>query len=397
MISNISDTIVSVGVDDPDARLFENQYALPHGMSYNSYALLGGSGDIAVLDSVEAGFGEQWIRQTEEATGGDAPRWLVAHHAEPDHSANIVAALEHWPGCTLVASQKCLDMIANFHPGFDFSGRTRAVKEGDILEAGTHSLRFIAAPMIHWPEVMMSYDETEKVLFSADGFGRFGSIQYDPVHWVDEARRYYCNIVGKYGPMVQSLLKKVSGLEIRYIAPLHGPVLKAPVEREIDLYNRWSTYTPETRGVMVAYASIYGNTAACALRLAEMLRECDCGEVYTADLTVSEPSEAVGRAFRYGTIVLCAPTYDAGVYPAMKNFLNRLVSKGIRNRRIALVQNGTWAPVAASVMRKMLEDQPGMEFLEPVVTIHSSMKEGDLQEMARLADAVSAPEGVPHS
>ena len=389
MTANISDTIVAVGVDDPDVRIFENQYSLPHGMSYNSYAILGGGEDIAVLDSVEAGFGEQWIRQVEIATDGRAPRWLVAHHAEPDHSANIVMALMRWPGCKLAASAKCLEMAANFHPEFDFTGRTMAIKEGDILEVGSHRLRFISAPMIHWPEVMMSYDETDKVLFSADGFGRFGSLQDDQSQWADEARRYYCNIVGKYGPTVQSLLKKTAQLDISFIAPLHGPVLKAPLDEPLGLYNHWSTYTPEREGVLVAYASIYGNTADCALRFAEMLRERGA-EVYTADLTVGEPSETVAQAFRYSRMVLAAPTYDAGVFPAMQNFLNRLVSKGLRNRRVGLIQNGSWAPVAASVMRKTLENQPGIEFVEPVVTIRSAMHEPDLEPLKQLADAICA-------
>ena len=387
MSIKISDSIVSVGVDDPNEKVFENQYALPFGVSYNSYAILGGDGEIAVMDSVEGKFGEQWIREVEYATGGRAPRWLVVQHAEPDHSACITYALDRWPDCKVVASAKCLEIISNFHLGVNFEGRTLTVKEGDTLEVGSHRLRFLTAPMIHWPEVIMTYDETDKVLFTADGFGRFGSLQDDETDWTDEARRYYCNIVGKFGQMVQNLLKKVSALDIEYIAPLHGPVLKAPLDRPLDLYNHWSTYTPEGPGVLVAYASIYGNTAACALRLAEMLRER--GEnVYTADLTKGEPSEAVAQAFRFDTMVLAASSYDGGVFPPMRAFIDRIASKGLRNRRVGLIQNGSWAPVAASVMKKAVEGMAGMEFLEPVVTIRSTMSDADLPALSALADAI---------
>ncbi len=387
MSTKISDSIISVGVDDPDEKVFENQYTLPFGMSYNSYAILGGGDEIAVMDSVEEKFGPQWLREVEHSTGGRAPRWLVVQHAEPDHSACIANALERWPDCKIVASAKCLEIIANFHPGIDFNGRTMAVKEGDTLEVGSHRLRFITAPMIHWPEVIMTYDETDKVLFTADAFGRFGSLQDDETEWADEARRYFCNIVGKFGPMVQNLLKKASALEIECIAPLHGPALHAPLDRQLDLYNRWSTYTPECPGVLVAYASIYGNTAACALRLAEMLRER--GEkVYTADLSKGEPSEAVAQAFRFDTMVLAASSYDGGVFPPMRTFLDRIASKGLRNRRVGLIQNGSWAPVAATVMRKALEGMNGMDILEPTVTIRSTMTDADLPALSSLADAI---------
>lgn len=387
MSTKISDSIISVGVDDPDEKVFENQYTLPFGMSYNSYAILGGGDEIAVMDSVEEKFGPQWLREVEHSTGGRAPRWLVVQHAEPDHSACIANALERWPDCKIVASAKCLEIIANFHPGIDFNGRTMAVKEGDTLEVGSHRLRFITAPMIHWPEVIMTYDETDKVLFTADAFGRFGSLQDDETEWADEARRYFCNIVGKFGPMVQNLLKKASALEIECIAPLHGPALHAPLDRQLDLYNRWSTYTPECPGVLVAYASIYGNTAACALRLAEMLRER--GEkVYTADLSKGEPSEAVAQAFRFDTMVLAASSYDGGVFPPMRTFLDRIASKGLRNRRVGLIQNGSWAPVAATVMRKALEGMNGMDILEPTVTIRSTMTDAELPALSSLADAI---------
>lgn len=387
MNTKISDSIVSVGVDDPDEKIFENQYALPFGVSYNSYAILGGGDEIAVMDSVEGKFGDQWIREVEHATGGRAPRWLIVQHAEPDHSACISSALDRWPDCKVVASAKCLEIIGNFHIGVNFEGRTLVVKEGDTLEVGSHRLHFLTAPMIHWPEVIMTYDETDKVLFTADGFGRFGSLQDDETDWADEARRYYCNIVGKFGQMVQNLLKKASKLDIEYIAPLHGPVLKAPLDRPLDLYNHWSTYTPECPGVLVAYASIYGNTAACALRLAEMLRER--GEnVYTADLTKGEPSEAVAQAFRFDTMVLAASSYDGGVFPPMRTFLDRIASKGLRNRRVGLIQNGSWAPVAASVMRKALEGMTGMDVLESVVTIRSTMSDADLPALSALADTI---------
>lgn len=392
MTAAISDTILPVGVYNPDEIRFENQYSLPEGMSYNSYAILGGGGDVAVLDSVDICCGEHWMRRIEEATGGVAPRWIVAHHAEPDHSANIAKALERWPECKLVATAKCLEMTANFHPAFDFAGRTLAVKDGDTLEIGSHRLRFITAPMVHWPEVMVSYDETDRVLFSADAFGSFGQNAVETPDWAGEARRYYCNIVGKYGAMVRTLLSKVSGLSIDCIAPLHGPVLKSTIGRALDLYGLWSSYTPESKGVLVAYASIYGGTARCAELFTQMLRERGVREVYTADLTAGEPSEAVSQAFRFGTMVLAASTYDAGVFPPMQGFINRLVSKGLRGRRVGLIQNGSWAPVAASVMRKRLEDLQGMEFIDPVVTIRSTVHETDMESLGILADAVAETE-----
>lgn len=383
----LTPSIIYTGVDDQSEHMFEQQYPLPHGMSYNSYVIL--DDHIAIMDSVEEGRGDQWIRQIEEATDGRKPAYLVVHHMEPDHSASILKALDRWPGLTIVASAQAIGMLDRFFPGHDFAGCTRAVKEGDTLSLGSHTLTFYAAPMVHWPEVMVSVESSEKVLFSADAFGKFGALQYDD-EWTNEARRYYTNIVGKYGPQVSRLLDKLEAPDIDMIAPLHGPVLKDNLSEYVALYRKWSSYTPETRGVLVAYASIYGGTAKAAMRIAEMLRGADAGEVTVMDLCACDQSEAVAQAFRLSGMVVASPTYDAGIYPAMHDFLYHLSIKGLRNRRAGIVENGSWAPVAGKLMRDMLAKMPGMEIVEPMVTVRSRLSEADMDPLRALAAAMAS-------
>ena len=383
---NITQSVYYVGVDDVEVRLFENQYPLAHGMSYNSYMIC--DDQIAVMDSVEANMVDRWIRQIEALLpAGRVPDYLVVHHMEPDHSAGIGMALDHWPDLKVVGSAKAISMLSRFFPGRDFDGRTQVVAEGDMLNLGTHRLQFFAAPMIHWPEVMVSYEHTDHILFSADAFGKFCALQYDD-DWTNEARRYFINIVGKYGNQVQSLLKKLADPHICIIAPLHGPVLTDHLSRYLKLYDCWSSYRPETRGVLVAYGSIYGGTAEAALRIAEMLRQEDAGEIVVADLSTCEQSEAIAQAFRLSSMVVASPTYDASIYPAVYDFLHHLALKGYRNRRVGLIENGSWAPTAARQMRKMLEHLAGIEFADPVVTIVSRPDESTVESLAALAKAM---------
>lgn len=384
MNRHITSEIQYVGVDDLDARLFEQQYPLPHGMSYNSYVIL--DDKTAILDSVESGKGRQWIRQIEAATAGRKPDYLIVHHMEPDHSACIAMAVDHWPEITIVASGKAIAMLKRFFPGREFPN-TLTVKEGDKLSLGSHSLQFFAAPMIHWPEVMVSYDEREHILFSADAFGKFGALQYDD-DWTNEARRYYINIVGKYGNQVQSLLKKLSDYMISIIAPLHGPVLRGKLNPYLKLYNTWSSYEAETRGVLIAYASIYGGTADAANRLAEKLRQANAGEVVVTDLCVDDMSEAIAQAFRLSSMVIASPTYDAGLYPAMHDFLYHLAIKNYRNRRVGIIENGSWAPIAGRLMTKMLDSLPGVEIVEPMITIHSRADNDTFEALDSLVKAM---------
>lgn len=385
MNRNVATSIFSVGIDDPSISLFEQQYMLSRGMSYNSYTIV--DDRITVMDSVEAGHADQWIRQIEAVAGGRDVDYLVVQHMEPDHSASILSATDRWPGMKIVISAKGAAMLGQFFPGADLSDRIQTVKEGDILTLGTHTLRFYAAPMVHWPEVIVSYEEHEHVLFSADAFGKFGAVQYAD-DWVSEARRYYINIVGKYGNQVQSLLKKLTELSISIIAPLHGSVLRGNLAPYLQLYDTWSRYEPECRGVLVAYASIYGGTAEAACRLAEMLRERDCGDVVVMDLSLTDQAEAVAQAFRLSAMVVAAPTYDASLYPAMYDFLHHLAIKNYRNRRVGLIENGSWAPVAARQMRDMLQ-LPGVEIVEPTVTIRSRATAETMAELGKLADAMS--------
>ncbi|MBQ2779090.1 MAG: FprA family A-type flavoprotein [Bacteroidaceae bacterium] len=370
---DITSTIKYIGVHDGDIDLFEGQYKVPEGVSYNSYVIF--DEKIAIMDTADARKGEEWWNNLMDALGGRTPDYLVVQHMEPDHSSLIAEVMEYFPSLKVVASAIAIKMMPQFFAEPDFSSRTVAVKEGDTLNLGSRELTFVAAPMVHWPEVIVSYDSKERVLFSADAFGKFGAATLDEA-WDDEARRYFLNIVGKYGPQVQTLLKKASALDIEIICPLHGPVLKENLAHYIGLYDTWSSYRPEADGVFVAYASIYGGTAAVALLIADELREQGVN-VITADLARCDASQALADAFRMSRMVLCAASYDAGVFPPMQHFLHHLKMKNFQNRRVALVENGSWAPTAARVMRSMLDEMKNIEIVEPVVTIKSRMKAGD--------------------
>ena len=391
MIREIQPGLLYIGAQDHDLDLFESQYAVPEGMSYNSYLLDGGK--IAILDTVDARKGEEWMQNLNEALAGRKPDYLVVHHMEPDHSALIRDVLETWPGLTLAASAKAIQMLGQFFDGYDFTGRTMALKEGDVLDLGTRSLRFMAAPMVHWPEVMVSYESASKTLFAADAFGKFGTLDTgfygdEDDDWACEARRYYFNICGKYGGPVQTLLKKAAALDIACICPLHGPILRKDLGYYLDLYQTWSSYGVETEGVFVAYASIHGGTAAAALKLADILKEKGCPKVATCDLTRDDQAEAVEDAFRYGRIILAASSYDGGVFPPMHSFLHHLQDKAWQKRKAGLIENGSWAPSAGRIMKGMLETMKEVEIVEPVVTIRSRMKPADLPALQALADAI---------
>ena len=391
MIREIQPGLLYIGAQDHDLDLFESQYAVPDGMSYNSYLLDGGK--IAILDTVDARKGGEWKQNLEEALAGRTPDYLVVHHMEPDHSALIREVLETWPELKLAASAKAIQMLGQFFDGYDFTDRTISLKEGDVLDLGSRSLRFLAAPMVHWPEVMVSYEAASKTLFAADAFGKFGTLDAgfygdEDDDWACEARRYYFNICGKYGGPVQTLLKKASALDIACICPLHGPILRKDLGYYLDLYQTWSSYGVETEGVFVAYASIHGGTAAAALKLAEILKEKGCPKVATCDLTRDDQAEAVEDAFRYGRIILAASSYDAGVFPPMHSFLHHLQDKAWQKRKVGLIENGSWAPSAGRVMKGMLETMKEIEIVEPVVTIRSRMKAADLPALQALADAI---------
>ena len=372
-----------VGVNDHQIDLFEGQYVVPDGMSYNSYVII--DEKIAVMDSVDRNFTGEWLKKLEEALEGRQPDYLVVHHMEPDHSASIQAFLERYPGAVVVASAKAFAMMKNFF-GCDYAEKRIIVAEGSRLSLGRHELTFIAAPMIHWPEVMMSYDALAKALFSADAFGKFGALDVED-DWACEARRYYFGIVGKYGAQVQALLKKAAALEIEAIYPLHGPVLGENVESYIRLYDTWSSYRPENQGVVIAYASMYGNTKEAALLLAGMLEEK--GEkVSMFDLARDDMAEAVEDAFRYDRLVLAAPTYNAGVFPVMKEFIHHLTERNYQSRTVALIENGSWAPTAAKVMRGMLEGCKNLTFADTAVKILSALSEESRAQLGALADEI---------
>ena len=363
-------------------------------MSYNSYLVL--DEKVAVLDTADQRKSEAWWNNLTEGLQGCKVDYLVVHHMEPDHAANIGRMAETFPEMKIVLSAAATKMVPNFFPKQDLSARLLVVKEGDTLELGKHTLQFIAAPMVHWPEVLMSYEQKEKVLFAADGFGKFGALCHEQYNadgtladWACEARRYYFNIVGKYGMQVQNVLKKASALDIKTIAPLHGPALKGEdLTKAVSLYDTWSKYEPETEGVFVAYASIHGGTKEAALKIAEMLKEKGCPKVATSDLTRDDMGEAIEDAFRYPTLVLCAASYDAGLFPPMHDFLWHLQIKNYQNRKFALLENGSWAPSAGKVMKEMVESMKNCEIIAPLVTIRSRMKESDLPQMEALVDAV---------
>ena len=384
----ITDTIRYIGVDDLDIDLFESQYVVPEGMSYNSYVIL--DEKIAVMDTVDARKGEEWKANLAVVLDGRQPDYLVVHHMEPDHASLIAEAVNTYPAMKVVLSAAAAKMLPNFFEGTDFEGRVLSVKEGDSLSLGTHILQFIAAPMVHWPEVIMSYEQTEKVLFAADGFGKFGALCNETDDWACEARRYYFNICGKYGAQVQAVLQKSATLDIRTICPLHGPVLSGDLTPYLSLYDTWSRYEPESEGVLVAYASIHGGTAAAAREFAEMLRARGAEKVVLSDLSRSDMAEVIEDAFRYPRLVLAASSYDAGVFPVMHDFLHHLQIKNYQKRRIGLIENGSWAPCAARAMRTLIEPMKDITLVEPTVTIRSRMKQSDIPAMEALADAILA-------
>lgn len=384
----ITDTIRYIGVDDLDIDLFESQYVVPEGMSYNSYVIL--DEKIAVMDTVDARKAEEWKANLTAVLDGRQPDYLVVHHMEPDHASLIAEAVNTYPAMKVVLSAAAAKMLPNFFEGTDFEGRVLSVKEGDSLSLGTHILQFIAAPMVHWPEVIMSYEQTEKVLFAADGFGKFGALCNETDDWACEARRYYFNICGKYGAQVQAVLQKAATLDIRTICPLHGPVLSGDLTPYLSLYDTWSRYEPESEGVLVAYASIHGGTAAAAREFAEMLRARGAEKVVLSDLSRSDMAEVIEDAFRYPRLVLAASSYDAGVFPVMHDFLHHLQIKNYQKRRIGLIENGSWAPCAARAMRTLIEPMKEITLVEPTVTIQSRMKQTDIPAMEALADAILA-------
>ena len=384
----ITDTIRYIGVDDLDIDLFESQYVVPEGMSYNSYVIL--DEKIAVMDTVDVRKGEEWKANLTAVLDGRQPDYLVVHHMEPDHASLIAEAVNTYPAMKVVLSAAAAKMLPNFFEGTDFEGRVLPVKEGDSLSLGTHILQFIAAPMVHWPEVIMSYEQTEKVLFAADGFGKFGALCNETDDWACEARRYYFNICGKYGAQVQAVLQKAATLDIRTICPLHGPVLSGDLTPYLSLYDTWSRYEPESEGVLVAYASIHGGTAAAARKFAEMLRARGAEKVVLSDLSRSDMAEVIEDAFRYPRLVLAASSYDAGVFPVMHDFLHHLQIKNYQKRRIGLIENGSWVPCAARAMRTLIEPMKEITLVEPTVTIRSRMKQTDIPAMEALADAILA-------
>ncbi len=384
-MKDITPNVKYIGVDDTDLDLFESQYIIPNGISYNSYLIV--DQKIAVMDTVDARKQEQWLGQIDEALEGRTPDYLVVQHMEPDHAGCIVAFMERYPEATIVASARAVQMLPQFFEDASFEGRTLSVGEGDSITLGDRTLQFFMAPMVHWPEVMVTYDGLDKILFSADGFGKFGALSHDE-DWACEARRYYFNICGKYGAQVQALLKKAATLEIEHICPLHGPVLSENLDYYIGLYDTWSRYDVETEGIFIAYASIHGGTAAVAHKLAEILREKGAPKVSVADLSRDDMAEAVEDAFRMDRMVVAAASYDGDVFPVMHDFLHHLKLKGYRNRRVGIIENGSWAPCAGRVMRGMLEQMNKVEIVEPMVTIRSRMKRSDMPALEALSDAL---------
>ena len=380
----ISDGIRYIGVDDKDIDLFESQYVVPNGVSYNSYLIM--DEKIAVMDTVDKRGQKEWEQKLMRELDGKTPDYLVISHLEPDHAGSIARLMEMFPDITLVSNAKTFSMLPQFFdaPAED---KTVTVKEGDTLSLGTHTLKFFMAPMVHWPEVMVTYEESEKTLFSADGFGKFGALDTDE-DWACEARRYYFNICGKYGMPVQALLKKAATLDIQRICPLHGPILEENLEYYINLYNTWSSYTPENKGVLIAYASIHGNTRKAAEKLAELIRAKGEEKVVVSDLAREDMAEVIEDAFRYDRMVLAAASYDASVFPCMHTFLSKLQVKSYQKRTVGILENGSWAPTAAKTMKAMLEPMRDITLLEPVVTIKSTLKDENMADVEALADAV---------
>ena len=387
---NITKDIRYIGVDDADIDLFESQYAVPEGVSYNSYLIL--DDEVAIMDSVDRRKCDAWLARLTDALAGRKPHYLVVQHMEPDHGGSIAAAMERWPEMRIVASVKAVPMLKQFFGAMDFTDRVIAVKEGDTLSLGRHTLQFIMAPMVHWPEVMVTYEQTDKTLFTADGFGTFGALHgniNDLRAWPDEARRYYYNICGKYGQPVQSLLKKVGALDVQRICPLHGPMLTEDLSYYIGLYDKWSRYEAESEGILIAYASIHGNTATAAHALAAMIQQQAEGvEVKLIDLCRTDVSVAVAEAFRMKRMVLAASSYDGGLFTPMYEFLHRIQINGYKGRRVGLIENGSWAPSAGRVMKEMLATMKDIDLVEPMVTIRSTMQPTDEPAMKALAEAI---------
>lgn len=383
----ISDAVKYIGVDDKTIDLFESQYVVPEGVSYNSYLIL--DEKIALMDTVDTRGMKEWEENLLEALDGRKVDYLVVSHLEPDHAGSIGRLVELFPEVTIVGNAKTFAMLPQFFD-FQLEGHTLTVAEGESLSLGAHTLNFYMAPMVHWPEVMVTYESSEKILFSADGFGKFGALDAEDAEgWACEARRYYFNIVGKYGAPVQALLKKAAGLDIATICPLHGPILTENLGYYIGLYDTWSSYKPENTGVLVAYASIHGNTAAAAEKFAEMLRAKGVEKVVVSDLAREDMAEVIEDAFRYDRMVLAAASYDGGVFPCMQDFLHHLQSKAYQNRTVGIIENGSWGPTAGRTMKGILESMKNVEIVEPMVTIKSVMKESDLPAMEALAEAIA--------
>lgn len=378
---SVTDTIRYIGVNDHQIDLFEGQYPVPNGMAYNSYVIL--DQKIAVMDTVDINFTQEWLRNLETELGGRKPDYLVIQHMEPDHSASIRHFLEAYPDTTVVATAKAFAMISQFFD-LDLADHSLTAENGATLSLGAHELNFIFAPMVHWPEVMMTYDSTDKVLFSADAFGKFGALDVEE-DWDCEARRYYIGIVGKYGAQVQNVLKKAAGLDIQTICPLHGPVLKDNLAHYIEKYNIWSSYAVESEGVMIAYTSVYGHTKAAACLLADKLKENGCPKVVVCDLARDEMTEAVEDAFRYGKLVLATTTYNADIFPFMKQFIDHLTERNYQNRTIGLIENGSWAPLAVKIMKGMFEKSKNITWLESNVTIKSALNDDSRTQIEAMA------------
>ena len=391
----IAKNIYYIGVDDTDIDLFEGQYDVPEGISYNSYLI--DDKKIAIMDTVDARKTNEWVAKLEAALNGRKPDYLVIHHMEPDHASNVRMVLEKYPDCIGVCSQKAVAMVKRFFD-VDLSDRLKVVKEGETLSLGEHTLTFVMAPMVHWPEVMVSYEQKEGILFAADGFGKFGALSNpnsegmadDKLHatvegWACEARRYYFNIVGKYGAMVQTLLTKAAKFDIKVIAPLHGPVLNQNLGYYLNLYNTWSRYEPEDKGIFIAYCSLHGNTEEAALKLAEIIKDSSDVKVSTADLARDDMAEAIEDAFRYDRLVVAAPTYDGGVMPIMQDFLHHLAIKAFQSRTVGIIENGSWAPAAGKKMREAFEQMKNITIIEPIVSVESTVKEKTVAELKALA------------
>lgn len=382
----VTDSVLYVGCDDLDIDLFESQYHVPNGVSYNSYVIL--DEKIAIMDTVDPRRTEEWLEKVEKALGGRLPDYLVVQHMEPDHAGSIQKICTKYPQMQIVSNAKVFGMMPQFFD-LDLTGRTITVKEGDTLSLGSHTLTFVMAPMVHWPEVMVTYEASEKILFSADGFGKFGALSVEE-DWTDEARRYFINIVGKYGAQVQNLLKKAATLDIAMICPLHGPVLKENLGYYIGKYLTWSSYEPEEDGIVIACASIHGNTKRAMLKFAEILKEKGAENVKFFDLSRDDMAEAIAEAYQYSKLVVACPTYDGVLFPCMEDFLYHLKIKNFQNRKAAIVENGSWAPMSGKLMKAYLEGMKNITLVEPTVTIKSTMSEKNLEELNALADALLA-------